>query len=786
MTAPTRALVLRRYKRFMVGAQQEHDRVLKEAAEYSAAYGGNSIQGKDFAELEKVWGDHPPEIAITMSNVDTFWGSIIGSRREPSFGGFDQGMAEEVVGELLTMLVKAGRRWAGSDGVDEAALMDLILVGYTFAELSLETERPPFRPKERYLALDRVWWDEGCREQNMADGQEFAVREAYGIDEAAAKFPDFAEKFEALRTGERGSASGRAAAIDGAKALGGPAVRVSITGATEADVQVGGSGQGKRLREISVDGFQFCHYEAMVRWTAPDGSPQETTAGEFGKAMKQLAAAAKKGGQPFEVPETLPYGQATWYRCSIWAKGTNNEPLVLSDPEPIPGNQRLVRVMTGKGEWKKDGEELKRRWFGWGRALLGLQRLTSVAIRLEIESEARRNRGGADVERDTFPSQAEFQAWVDSRALPGGIGTVPPGAMDKIRERDTNQANRVDSMRSLFEFFAIELPKYVLGISDMNRGTFDGDRSVKMIDTMLQASTQMQMGFTSSYTKYLEEGATTMARIILDRFDAEDIDRILGASGGPPREGITGQKDPQSGDVVPIMIPDYGRPGQYDPATGQLVPATKPLSTGQWLKDNAGEILDHEIGFGLRPTAATERAANAMLMSQHGVLEQILGAVPEEAKRYVIRAFLLSSFAEGTPLADLVADLEKVYNQLDQQQQEQQATQQDDGWLQHISQLATSDLSHAQDLMSQAAQAVNGPAGKQQQPGAQGGAAAAPGPKPPTQVINFKDVVAADAGAARQMLAEVGIDGLGQPAAPPAPLPAPDQQQLPPAPPAGV
>jgi hypothetical protein len=782
MTAPTREQTLKRYKRFMVGAQQEHDRVLKEAAEYSQAYGGNSIGGSDAFALEKVWGDHPPEIAITMSNVDTFWGSLIGSRREPSFGGFDQGLAQEVVAELLTMLVKAGRRWAHSDGVDEAALMDLIVVGYTFVELSLETERPPFRPVERYLGLDRVWWDEGCREQNMADGQEFVVREAFGIDEASARFPDFAPKFEALRAGgDHGSATGRAAAIDGAKNLGGPSVRVSIKGATEGDAQVGG-GQGKRLREIAVDAFQFCHYEALVRWTLPDGTPQESTAEVFDQAMKQLAREAAKAGQSFETPSTLPYGQATWYRCKIWSKGSSsNEPAVLSDPEPIPGNQRLIRVMTGKGEWKKDGDELKRRWFGWGRALLGLQRLTSVAIRLEIESEARRNRGGADVERDTFPSQAELQAWVDSRALPGGIGTVPPGALDKIRERDQSQASRVDSMRSLFEFFAIELPKYVLGISDMNRGTFDGDRSVKMIDTMLQASTQMQMGFTSSFTKYLEEGATTMARLILQSFDPEDIDRILGASGAPPRDGITGQQDPQTGDVVPIMIPDPGQPPQVDPATGQESPATKPLTIGRWLKENAGEILDHEIAFGLRPTAATERAANAMLMSQHGVLEQILSAVPEEAKRYVIRAFLLSSFAEGTPLADLVTDLEKVYNHLEQQQNQQAEVQQDDGWLQHISELASSDLQHAQQLMDQAAQAVNGPAGKQQQPGAQGGAASG-GPKPPTQVINFKDVVAADPGAARQMLAEVGIEGLGQPA-PPVPMPG---QQLPPAPPAGA
>jgi hypothetical protein len=722
MSAPTNEEVLKRYKRFMADSKIEHSRVLKECADAYAAYGGNSIGGQDALDLGKVWGKNPPEVGILLANVDTFWGSLIASRREPTFPGFDQGPEDEVTGEMLTMLTKAGRRWAGSDAVDEGALMDLIICGVGFAELALETqERPPFRPKERHITIDRIRWDTGHREKNMKDAQEFAVRYTYGIDEAKARFPGHEAAIQALS--RDGASSGKAGAPqEGARALGGPAVTVSISGSDEDGAVQVGDGKQRRLREVPVDAYQFIHFEKLVSWEqpGPDGEPvrQESSPEDFQALMKVRGSNAAKAGEPFQQPDVLPYAQGTWYLAKIMAQSVAGEPRVLVDPEPIPGNQRLVRAMTGKGEFILDGETLKRRWFGWGRVLLGLQRLVSVAIRIEIEQEARRNRGSADVEADAFDSEAEFQAYVQARAIPGSVRKIKPGAFEKIHEQVDHVGSRVSSMKEMFQFFAIDLPAYLLGISEINKGTFQGDRSARFVSTMLEASSQMQTHFTSSFTDYLSEGATTMARLMLgpDGLDAADIDRLLGATGAKLREGITGAKNPESGEMEPIMVPDPEGEPQPDEATGEMVPASKPQTVGAWLKSNVGELFDNDVGFGLRPSAASERAANAALMSQHGVLKDLLQAAPPEAQRYVVSAFLKGSFAQGTAYADLDTDLQKVYDKLEAQQEETAKVQVEEGWLAYISGLATEDFEKASQLMQQASEQVLGP--QQQQGGA--------------------------------------------------------------------
>lgn len=720
MTAPTRTEALKRYKRFMAGAKDEHDRYLDEIASYTQGYGLNSIQGDDFAELEKVWGKNPPEIGIIMANVDAFVGGMLASRREPTFPGFDQGSVDEIVGEFMTMLVSKGRKWARSDDVDEAAVMDATLGGMAFAALSLDTDRrPPFRPEDEYLPADRVFWDTGHTKKNMRDAQELAARSFYGIEDAAAKWP---EHEEAIRALELGGGAGKGAASAGAKKIGGPAVSVAVTSSQgESGVRTGGDVNARRLREVAADDFQFIHFEQLVSWEMPDGTRQENEPEVYQQFVKAAGEAAQAAGQAFAPPPTLPYSSATWYRVPILAKSPNGEELVLADPEPIPGNQRLVRALTFKGEYVRDGERLKRRWFGWGRALLGLQKLVSVAIRIEIEQEARRNRASGAIEEGAFGgSKKAMQDFIDARARPGAWPTIQPGDWEKIHEFTDTVGSRVGSMREIFSFLAVELPKYILGQGEMNRGTFDSDRSVKLVDTMLQQSNQMQQQLASSFTSFLDEGAVTMARLMLGEkgLDAEDIDRILGETGAKLREGITGQKNPETGALEPIMIPDPNGEPQPDPETGEVVPAMMPMTAGRFLKENAGEIFEHDINFALRPSASSERAANAQLWFQHGVAKDMLAAgVPVHL---LVPRILKASFAQGTEYADLATELNTYYVELKEQNEAAAAAATEEGWTAFIADLAKKDPEKAFELMKQATDAVMGP-------GALGDQGAAPG-----------------------------------------------------------
>lgn len=725
MTAPTRDEVRKRYKRFMAGAKDEHDRYLDEIASYSQGYGLNSIQGEDFAELERVWGKNPPEIGIIMANVDAFVGGMLASRREPTFPGFDQGSVDEIVGEFITMLVSKGRKWARSDDVDEAAVMDATLGGIAFAMLTLDTDRrPPFRPEEEYLPADRVFWDPGHTKKNMGDAQEFAARSFYRIEKAAGKWPEHEATIRALELGGTGGKT--AAPGAGSKRVGGPAISVKVTSTQDGgEVKAGDDGNRRRLREVAVDDFIFVHDENLVSWEipGPDGEPirLENEPEVYRAWVDAAGEEARAGGQPFAPPPTLPYTAATWYRVPVLAKSVNGDEVVLADPEPIPGNQRLIRALTFKGEWIRDGERLKRRWFGWGRALLGLQKLVTVAIRIEIEQEARRNRASGAIEEDAFGGNKKaLEDFINARARPGAWPTVPPGAWEKIHEFQDTVGGRVGSMREIFSFLAVELPKYILGQGEMNRGTFDSDRSVKLVDTMLQQSNQMQQQLASSFTSWLDEGGVTMARLMLGEkgLDAEDIDKILGATGAKLREGITGQKNPETGEVEPVLVPDPNGEIQIHPETGEETPAMLELTAGRFLKENAGEIFQHDINFALRPTAASERAANAQLMLQHGALKEMLaaGAPPQIVLPHMLRA----SFAQGTEFADMAAELDAYYAELKAQNEEAAKAASEEGWVQFIAGLAEKDLEKALELMKQANDAVMGP-------GALGDQGAAPG-----------------------------------------------------------
>lgn len=687
--------VLDRYKRFMADAGSEHDRVLKEAAQYYQAYGLDSIGGRDFAELSKVWGDHPPEIGMMLSNVNTFWGSLVSSRKEPVFPGFDPGTQDAILGEAMTQIVKGGRRWAKSDRTENMVLTDLILVGYGFSETFLDVDvRPPFRPANPHIPLSDVWWDVGGHLENLADGQEFNRRHRYGLDEAEARFHEHAEVIRGLRAALGGGSGASAAVVEGAKSLGGQNVSVKVTSTSSAP---SGSVATRRLREVAVDDFQFLCHETLAAFmgTDPETGQQrrmEVKLADLQRMLEEQESAAAAMGLPFERPKFDTYSAATWYRAEILAASAIGEPRILKSATPIPGNQRLINAVTGYPEMYLDGDCSRWRYFGFGRVLYGLQRLTSVAIRVFIEQEARRNRTGGVTEKRAFDSATERQAFIDALAVPGAWPVVNDGAMDAIHPNDPPPSTHVPAMQQIFKFFSVDLTAHMLGISDMSRGTFTEDRSAKFASVMMEAAIQMQSRFTTNFTDYLSEGAVTMARLLLEILDPKDIDRLLGQQ--PLREWITGQKD-ESGQLVPIV----------DEMTDE------PVTLGAFLKTNAGEIFANDISFGLRPSAASERMANAMLSIQHGWIGEIAKLLPPETYPQLAQAALKSSFAEGTDYADFAEFLSGFIEQQKQRQAEQSQVQTEQGWLAFISSVAQQDLDHAGNLMQQATQAVTGPQG---------------------------------------------------------------------------
>lgn len=699
--------VLERYRRALTDADTEHKRLVDDAAKFAKAYALNSIDGADFAGLSATWGPAPPEIGSILSTVNTFFGKLNSARREASFLGSDGSPVDAVTGETINLLIRAGRRWASADKQDRRALMGFVLLGDASSEIFLETEsRLPYRCEERFIPPDLIWWGRAT-EENRADAQEVIRRWYYSVDEAAVRFPDHAD---AIRGFALEGSSGAGAPSAGARSLGGPAVSVSVSAADGGSSS--SSGGGRRLREIPVDDFQFIAWEEMVQW-GPPGQMQEARLEDWKEVMEaQEAAAAAAGAMPPPRPEIRTFTQKTWYRARILAQSVAGEPSVLKSAEPIPGNRRLIKCMTGYPEPYLDGDQLRMRWFGFGKVLYPLQRLASVAIRVLMEQEARRNRAGGDMDEDAFQGDTAAEAaYFKGLSIPGAYPKVKPGALDKIRHNAPLQGTHVPAMQELFRFLSVDLVSHMLGISDMSRGTFEGDRSAKFLSTMIEASVEMQTILTAAFTEYLAEGAVTMTTLMLEILDPEDIDRIIGAQ--PPREGITHQKNPETGELEPIMTVDEAGEPQLDPETGEMMPATKEMTTGLFLKNNAGEIFDHDIVFVLRPSAASERMANAMLTMQHGWLKDLAGLIGEdpEARQELAKATLKASFADGTAYADLATKLPDIFAKQAAAQEAQQQAATEEGVVAFMQGLAQQDFEKASALMQQMSDAVLGPQG---------------------------------------------------------------------------
>lgn len=692
--------VLQRYRRALTDAQPEHDRLVQDAAKFSKAYALNSIDGQDFAGLSEIWGPAPPEIGSLLSNVNTFFGKINSARREASFPGFDGSPQDAVTGEMLNLLIRAGRRWGGSDKQDRRALLQFLMLGEASSEIFLETEsRLPYRCEERFISPDRIWWDKGAREENRTDAQEVICRSPYSVDEAIARFPG-EENEAAIRAFGQEGESGASAASAGAQQLGGRNVSVSVS-AADGKSAAGGAGS-RRLREVPVDDFQFIAWEQMVQWDGPDGTRQEARLEDWKALMDAMEAEAAEAGEMLpKRPEFRTFTQKTWYRARIMASSIAGEPRVLKSAEPIPGNRRLIRCLTGYPEdYLDEGNQLRTRWFGFGKVLYPLQRLTSVAIRVLMEQEARRNRAGGEMDEDAFQGDAAMEAnYFRALAIPGAYAKTKPGSDGKIRHSQPLQGTHVPAMQELFRFLSVDLVSHMLGISDMSRGTFEGDRGAKFVATMMEASVEMQTILTAAFTDYLAEGAVTMATLFLEILDAEDIDRIVGAQ--KPRVGITHQKNEESGELEPIMtLPE----GAAEPV---------PLTIGVYLKQNAGEIFDHDISFGLRPSAASERMANAMLTMQHGWLKDLAGLIGNgvEERQALAEAALKASFAEGTAYADLAEQLPTIFQKQIAAQEAQQQAATEEGVVQFLAELAQTDFDKAAAIVQQISQAVLGPQG---------------------------------------------------------------------------
>jgi len=697
--------VLKRYKRAFRESDEEHRRVVNEAAEYYRAYGLDSIQGKDFAYLAKVWGDHPPEIGMVLSAVNDFWGQLTTSRRVPAFPGFDMSPEDEILGKAMDLLIDAGRRWAHSGDAEEQSLMDLLLMGLGFGEDALETRsRPPFRPLDRYVPISEVWWDVNANLKGLRDAQYFIHRQRYGVDEAAARYSDHADRIRALGFREGAGSSPGAGAVEGAQALGGRNTSVRLYGPDGTPIASGSGSQWNR--EIPVDLFQYLHFEPLVAWNG-----NEVGEKDFEIAMSMAQEEAIQRGMPFEKPQVDRYAQGTWYRCELLAETVGGEPLELTPPTPIPGNQPLLKVLTGFPQRYKasESDRIRTRWFGFGKVLLGLQRLSSVTVRVGIEQEARRNRAGGAIEEGAFAeNQSALAGFVEGTAVPGSFPIIPDGSWEKIHFNEAAAGSHVPAMQQMFQFLSVDLPAYMLGRSDMTRGTFPGDRSTKFITTMQSTANQMQQVMTSSFTAYLEKGAITMLRLMLDALDVQDLDRLLGRQ--RLWEGVTGQRDPRTGQMVPMPVlgPD-GQPA-IDPATGE--PMT--MTIGRLLKEKVGEIFDNDITFGLRPSAASQRMADQELLSQHGVIGDLLKVAPPE----IIVPAYLKTFAEGAPLFEAAADIDAYYEGEKAKREAAEQAQTEQGVVQFFQQLAQTDFDKALSLIQQASHAVTGPqqgGGEQQQ-----------------------------------------------------------------------
>jgi hypothetical protein len=670
--------------------------VLKEAKLLYAMYAAQAMLERDTNYIKETFR-LPIELPIAKGVIDTVAGIAMAQGLEPAWKGVDQeGMSGEVDADWLTQVVKNCRSRCMAFGEEREAFFDKLISGYGFTDNLLDLTRVPIRPRTEHVEIDEVRWDPDARKPNLEDSTFWIRFKDWNLEEAQARWSAKAEE-----------------------------LKLAISSGTVQSFTPTTSGTSRFSRstnpanKVRVFDFQYSRWQTKVVYFDPETQQRaDVVKSEFTKKQADLENIAKAqmtayagqvqqaqaaGLQEPEPPQVAPritefweYQSPVWYRAYVVGNSKESKGLVLSH-EAISVNEPTLKCDTGFA-WK-DPEAGTTRFFGLMRVVADAQLYLNRAMSEWLEIMARGVKGGGFIPKGALGNMKTVDEFLKDAAKPGFWHVVEDGYEGRIQFNPTQAVPA--GFREIFQMM-IEMFGRLTGVTEWLQGTGTADRANVLVSNMQEQGQQMLAPIFSPHKMQITNNGKIMAAIALRHLPARELDRIL----GPQQvEGVTHEKDPQTGQLMPVMSDQVGPDGQPVPVTPGLL-----------LKD--ADLLEYDVVVDVAVATPTQRAVASQWWSDQGTLATFLqnGAPPK---------IILPEVVEISPMpgvrAKKMADALRAYFE----QQEQQQT--DQGIIDAMNIKVQTDPNGAMQLLQQIAQEV------QRQISGTGGQQPAGGQQPPAQ-----------------------------------------------------
>jgi len=626
-----------------------------------AAYGSDFLSKAERDYL--VSTDRPPvEINLLTAKINAVRGSVGSSKMEVQFKPHTTSDVASVKAGWLTLLVrKAMVDCSGYDHQD-GALHDDLCTGYGACEVYLDTSRIPFRGVLRQVELHELWPDPDATEMLLANRtfdlrvRKWLVEQVIGRwEDREEEIKEHAERYGTFQVGQQGRTTGK---------RGG--------GATQS----GSSGKNSLRGKVEVGQLIYQRWMKRVRWYDPERKVRrDTLPDELKKRKAELEKILDANGQPlYEAVEEEQYRGETWHRAHVLLGGFDTTKrnkgargLLILDHDESPRVGSTIQWVTGLTKKEPDKEKVE--FFNVLDIAYGLQMVLNRTLQEELAILGREAKGGAYYTDEAVPDDypgGEAQ-WLKDQSKPGANTKIAQEGWEFFRAKDLP---RIPPGLDRMEEKLVQWISQAMAITDAFVGSVQQERSAVYLSNLQQQGLVTLGPVLGPYVSFIKACGVAMAEVLIRHLPVADIDRLLDS---PEYAGLTHEADPETGELMPIMVDDPDAPvidpetGQqaYDPVTQAPMYEQVPLSAGVILKQE--NPLDYEVNVDTGQATISLRYAIWEMVEQ-GILQTMQNALPPAAFRKFLLFMVKNIPITGEQGATLSKDIEAAIEQDDQLQ----------------------------------------------------------------------------------------------------------------------